>query len=446
MKYINLLSNLYELTCLFPTAKLKFYTTLKEFSISKIKLEMNDEIFEVTHHTENLYNKLKKLENIFDIDSLYINPIEDLTIVCDRKLWTELYFPLMRYHKDIFEKLEKIYVEKNVTVFFNFAFLEAVDYEDYEEYFLYDFKFNHIKISDYELFKGKKNFYYDSFYCLYHLFAEPQMMDILYPNSKYSQMNYHLHFNKIFENLNINPLIDRSKLYSHLALKPRYHRAKFLLEASNNNILRFGVNNINEQFLEEYSEFTNANMIHTDNTKKHSKNHLKYFNKEIFDKLLKIKNEINITPNEPDFLYNHLKNYFLNKEYNESYIEVTGETHCIFDLKYGFFTEKSIKPILAEKFAMIYGSKKVYTEYKKLGIDLFLNEFGLNGIEDKDELQQIDMIINFLKNTNKPFLRNLYIEKYEIIKSNKEKLINHFCKIMNDVNFLLLKQAKNKLI
>ena len=165
-------------------------------------------------------------------------------------------------------------------------------------------------------------------------------------------------------------------------------------------------------------------MIHTDNTKKHSKNHLKYFNKETFDKLLKIKNEINITPNEPDFLYQHLKNYFVKKEFNESYVEVVGETHCIFDLQYGFFTEKSIKPILAEKFAMIYGSKKVYSEYKKLGIDLFLDELGLNGIEDKDELEQIDMII-----------------------TNKEKMINHFCKIMNDVNFLLLKEnKKTKLI
>ena len=102
---------------------------------------------------------------------------------------------------------------------------------------------------------------------------------------------------------------------------------------------------------------------------------------------------------------------------------------------------------MAEKFAMIYGSKKVYSEYKKLGIDLFLDELGLNGIEDKDELEQIDMIVNSLKTKNITFFKNLYIEKYDIIKSNKEKMINHFCKIMNDVNFLLLKEnKKTKLI
>ena len=308
MKYINLLANPYELNCLFPTAKIKSYQIIEDYSIGKITLEVNNETFELTHYVENLFDKLSNLENILNINSLYVSPIDDLTIVCDRKLWSELYFPLMRYHKDIFEKLEKIYVERNVTVFFNFAFLEAVDYEDYEEYFLYDFKFNHIKISDYELFDGKKNFYYDSFYCLYHLLAEPQMKDILYPNMKTSKLNYHINFNKIFENLNINGLINREYIYSHLSLKPRYHRIKFLLEANDANILKYGINNINEQFWEEYQKFTSEKMLHTDNTKKHSKNHLKYFNKETFDKLLKIKSEINITTNEPDFLYQHLKN------------------------------------------------------------------------------------------------------------------------------------------
>ena len=138
-------------------------------------------------------------------------------------------------------------------------------------------------------------------------------------------------------------------------------------------------------------------------------------------------------------MYDHLCNYFNNKEYNNSYIDITGETHCIFDLQYGFFTEKSIKPILAEKFAMIYGSTKVYSEYKRIGIDLFLDEFGLNGIEDKDELEQIDMIINCLKTLDKEKIKKLYIEKYDIIKNNKQKMFDYYCKIMNNVNKLLLK-------
>jgi hypothetical protein len=95
---------------------------------------------------------------------------------------------------------------------------------------------------------------------------------------------------------------------------------------------------------------------------------------------------------------------------------------------------------------MIYGSNKIYSECKKLGIDLFVDDFGLNGIEDADELIQIDMIINCLKNTNAEFLQDLYIKKYNTIKKNKEIMINHFCKIMNNINVLLLENKKNKLI
>ena len=102
---------------------------------------------------------------------------------------------------------------------------------------------------------------------------------------------------------------------------------------------------------------------------------------------------------------------------------------------------------------MIYGSKKIYSEYKRIGIDLFLDDFGLNGIEDKDELEQIDMIVNSLKQLNLNSLKELYVEKYEILKSNKQKLFDYFTKIMNDVNHLLLndddilmvKNKKNKL-
>jgi hypothetical protein len=88
---------------------------------------------------------------------------------------------------------------------------------------------------------------------------------------------------------------------------------------------------------------------------------------------------------------------------------------------------------------MIYGSKKVYEEYKRIGIDLFLDEFELNGIEDKNELEQIDMIVASLKKLNKSKLQKIYIKNYNKIKDNKKKLFNHYCNIMNDVNKLLLK-------
>jgi hypothetical protein len=446
MKYLNLLCNTYELHCLFPDAKLLESNYIND-GFNTLKIESKNNKIDINHYFDiNIFQKIQNSKNIFEIDSLYINPTENLTIICDRQLWYRLYLPLLRYQKDEFDKLEKKYVEKNVEVFFNFAILEAVNYEDEEDYFLYDFKFKHIKISDYELFKGKNNFYYDSFYSLYHLLAEGQMNVILYPNTKYGNFEYHIDFKKIFNNFNINNRLYRNQIYSHTCLKPRYHRIKFLLEADKNNILKYGENNVNIQFIEEYKNATENGFIHTDNTKKHTKNHINYFNKEFYQKFLNIIDKINVTADDPDFLYDHLRNYFKYEEYNNSYIDVTGETHCIFDLKYGFFTEKSIKPILAEKFVMVYGSKKVYSEYKRIGIDLFLDEFGLNGIEDKDELEQIDMIINCLKTLDKEKIKKLYIKKYDTIKRNKEKLFEYYCNIMNNINVLLLRKKENKLL
>ncbi len=441
MKYINLLCNAFELQCLFPDAKLldeKFIK--KEHNFLLIKTDTD--VIEINHYFENIFDKIENINNIFEIDSYYINPIENLTIVCDRQLWYRFYLNLLKNNKEEFNKLEKIYVEKNVKIIFNFAILEAVNYEDEEEWFLYDFKFKHIKLSDYELFDGKKNFYYDSFYNLYHILAEPMMCKVLFPNMFKDLSQYHIDFKEFFENININPLLNRDKIYSHSCLKPRYHRIKFLLECYKNDLLSFGKNNVNIKFLEEYKRATFNNKIHTDGTYKHSKNHLDYFNKNLYEEFLKITNKINITMDDSDFIYNHMKHYFLNEEYNESYIEVVGETHCIFDLKYGFFTEKSIKPVLSEKFVMIYGSNKVYKEYKRIGIELFLNELGIYDIEEKNELEQIDRIVNFLKKCDKEYLKKLYIEKYDILKNNKKILFDYYCKIMNKINVIFLEDKK----
>ena len=441
MKYLNILCSTIELHCFFPNGKLLESSYISE-RCNKLKIKSGEDIIETTHYIENPFDKLSELKNINEIDSLYTNPVEDLTIICDRQLWYRFYLPLLRYQKEEFDKLEQKYVEKNVQVFFSFAILEAVNYEDEEEWFLYDFKFKHIKTSDYELFKDKKNFYYDSFYLMFHLFAEGQMTSYLYPNIKYGYKEYHIDFSKIFKNFNINNRLDRPYVYSHMCLKPRYHRILFLLKAKDSNILRCGINNVNKQFIDEYERATADGFIHTDGTKRHNDNHLRFFNKEWYDKFLNILNEINITPDDPSLMYDHMLHYYKGEEYNESYIDVAGETHGIFNLQYGFFTEKSIKPIMSEKFAMIYGSKKVYEEYKRIGIDLFLDDFGLNGIEDKTELEQIDMIVHALSKLDVRKLQNLYIKKYDIIKSNKQKLFDYYCKLMNNINVLFLKEKE----
>lgn len=446
MKEIKLLCTTIELHCFFPTAQLLEVQNINQ-DLNVLKIKSQDDIIQINHYRENVFGKTPNgVDNIdiFTIDSIYINPPENLTIICDRYLWYRFYFPILKNNKEQFDKLEQIYVDRNIQIFFSFAFLEAVNYEDEEDWFLYDFKFKYIKTTDYELFKDKKNFYYDSFYLMFHLFAEGQMTQYLYPNIKYGFSEYHIDFKKIFLNFNINNRLNRVAIYSHTCLKPRYHRIQFLLEAHKHNVLKFGINNVNKQFIEEYKQTTTDGYIYTDGTKRHNSNHLKFFTKEWYDKFLNIISEINITPDNPQILYNHMLNYYKGEEYNESYIDVAGETHCIFDLKYGFFTEKSIKPIMSEKFAMIYGSKKVYEEYKRIGIDLFLDEFGLNGIEDKNELEQIDMIVKSLNRftNNMNNIRDLYIKKYDIIKNNKQKLFDYYCILMNKINVLFLNENK----
>lgn len=440
MRSLNILATNNELQNLFPNAKLVSTKVIEIAKHHKILIDNGDEKIQIHHYIQNPYNilnELKSFDGITTIDLLYTNPYKNFIIVVDRKIWSELYLPMMKTNPIEFDKLEKIYVERNIKVLFNFAFLEAVDYEKDEQYFKYDFKFNHIKMTDYELFDGCKNFHYDSFYCMFHLMAEGQLNHLLFPGCKYDHYQYNIDFYDMFKNFNISHRITKPFLYSSQALKPRFHRVQFLLKAKESDILKTGLNCINEKFLSEYSDAVRDGYIYTDHTQTHTDNHKKYFTKEIFDKLHSIRDEINVTPLNAPFEYDHLLYYFKDKEYDLSYFEVIGETHCIFNLKYGFFTEKSIKPILSEKFPLIFGSNKVYKEFKKIGINLFLEDFGLNGIEDRNELEQIDMIIEFLKNKNLNDIKNFFIKSTPILRENKQKMINHYCNIMNNINKLL---------
>ena len=67
----------------------------------------------------------------------------------------------------------------------------------------------------------------------------------------------------------------------------------------------------------------------------------------------------------------------------------------------------------------------------------FAEEFGLIGIENKDSIEQIDMIITFLKKIDIEWIRNFYINNFDKILDNKKKLINHYFEIMNNINKLL---------
>jgi hypothetical protein len=445
MKELSILCTTQELQNLFPTANLLYNDLIVKNKHHKLILNKDNIEFEVNHHLENIFEKIEGFQNfnnLLSFDSKYTNPIEDCIIIVDRKLWTEFYFKLMYEYPDIFKELEQIYVNKNITVLFNFAFLEAMDYENNLKYFTYDFKFKNIKMTDYELFATENNFYYDSFYCLFHLLSEGQLSPLLFPNINGGFSEYNSDFYDMFDNFNITQNLNKPYVYSNKALKPRFHRVQFLLKANEKNVLGIGHNCINEKFLQEYNQMVQEGKYTTDNTNTQTERHKELFTKEIFDKLNDIKNKITITPLNAPFEFNHLLYYFRDKEYNESYIEVVGETHCIFNLKYGFFTEKSIKPILSNKFILIFGSNKVYSEFERIGINLFLKEFGLEGIENKNELEQIDMIVQFLSKIDEAWIRKFFIENVKKLRQNRKIMIEYYCKIMNNINQILIDNAK----
>ena len=117
MKYLNILCNNFELHCLFPDGKLIEMDNVAK-NINKLKIQSKENTIEITHYIENIYEKLNDLENIFDADSYYVNPPNDLVIVCDRQLCYRFYFPLLKNHKELFNKLEDLYVERNFQIFY----------------------------------------------------------------------------------------------------------------------------------------------------------------------------------------------------------------------------------------------------------------------------------------------------------------------------------------
>ena len=126
MKYLNILCNSFELNCLFPEAELLESECIGK-SYNTLKIKNKEDIIDVNHYLDDIFLKISNSNNLMHMDSYYINPPNDLTIICDRKLWYELYFPLLKNNKSDFHKLEQIYVDRNVEVFFNFAILEAVN-------------------------------------------------------------------------------------------------------------------------------------------------------------------------------------------------------------------------------------------------------------------------------------------------------------------------------
>jgi hypothetical protein len=108
MRSLNILATYNELQNLFPEANL--------ISIKVIEIEKHHEIvivnagekIKIHHYIQNPYNvlnELKSFDGITTFDLMYSNPIDNLIIVVDRKIWSEFYLPLMKKNPIEFDKL-----------------------------------------------------------------------------------------------------------------------------------------------------------------------------------------------------------------------------------------------------------------------------------------------------------------------------------------------------
>lgn len=417
--------------------KLKYYN-IRETSPMLVDLEIdlngnreNIQLYVCPYPTSALNaNPTIRLTDLeFDY---YMNPPEDSIVIYDRWIFERyIDFIFKQYGISEFDKLIQRYKERNIKVVFNFAFFEPNEYESLN-YFLikYNYGFDCIKITDYELFDGEDNFIFSKTFNVFHIVADLMSFQI----NEYFRKNS---IPSIYNLFQIEELQNPQKIYSHLTLKPRPHRMNVINKLHDLDIVDYGYCTLNKMMYDEYEERKNNGLIYsTDNCMMQSKWLYDYF------KDIDYRGYDYYSKKMPDTLgkefWSHLRHYLEHKEYKKSYIDVVGETHILFQTMYSYFSEKSYYPILTEKFFIIYGGNRFYEMLEELDCYNSLDLFGLDNSYYKIEspYEQGEIITQKLKELiGKINSGEFDIEKY--YKENRHKLIDTknkiFAKYVNGV-------------
>jgi len=366
-----------------------------------------------------------------DYDS-YINPPENSIVIFDRWIYERyINFIFQQYGISKLKKIIDRYKERNVKVIFNFAFFEPTEYESIN-YFLmqYDYDFECIKITDYQLFDKIDNFVYSKIFNIFHIIGDLMSFNI---NNTFRK-NEVESINKMFV---VDELNNPKKIFSHLTLKPRPHRINVINKLYDLDIIDYGYCTINKLMYDEYDERIKKGMVYsTDNSLMQSKWLYDYF------KDMDYRGYDYYSQKMPDVLggefWSHLRHYLEHKEYKKSYIDVIGETHILFETMYPYFSEKSYYPILTEKFFIIYGANSFYKMLEELDCYNCLDLFGLDNTyyEIESPYEQGDIITKKLKelidkiNSGEFDINNFYEENKHKLQDTKQKI---FAKYSNDI-------------
>jgi hypothetical protein len=363
----------------------------------------------------------------------YMNPPENSIVIYDRWIF-ERYFDFIfkQYGISELDKIIKRYKERNIKVVFNFAFFEPNEYESLN-YFLikYNYGFDCIKITDYELFHKNEGFIFSKVLNIFHIVGDLMSFQI---GEKFRENNVP----SVFDLFNIDEIENAEKIYSHLTLKPRPHRMNVINKLYDLNIVDYGYCTLNKLMYDEYEERKNKGLVYsTDNCLMQSKWLYDYF------KNIDYRGYDYYSKKMPDVLgsnfWSHLRHYLEHKEYKKSYIDIVGETHILFDTMFPYFSEKSYYPILTEKFFIIYGANRFYEMLEELGCYNCLDLFGLDNSYYKIEspYEQGEIITQKLKELiDRVNSGEFDIDKY--YKENRYKLIETknkiFTKYINNIS------------
>ena len=196
--------------------------------VSEVKEKQNTVTFED-------FTKHPKL-NIF-------NPEPNSLIIFDR-WYIERHFVFMKNYLGInwLNKLFDIWKQRNVRVLFNFAFYESLVYETYlYDFITFNFPFKHLKLTDYPLFKDKKDFKFDKFYNLFHYIGD-NLKHLWYEGDT---MRDRIKFTPVGEIRNKIPrkshTIKKDYLFQLLQMKPRPHRVYLIEKLIKTNLKDCGI-------------------------------------------------------------------------------------------------------------------------------------------------------------------------------------------------------------
>ncbi len=365
-------------------------------------------------------NKVVKFE---DITHPIFNPKENSVIIFDRRMIERDLISFMGDYGITFrEKLYNLWKERNVSVVFNFAFWEALEYEStLYDFITLDLPFKHLKLTDYPLFENKKNFIFDRLYNLFH---------------------YHIeHCNGKPNNYPRQPhTLDKKYLFSSMQMKLRPHRLDFIKKLVSKNLHKYGYITGTREYFGEYKENLLEDIVTTDNNSLQNQYFYKDLHRDFFAKEWEDHTDIFVDGMGGNLFSNHTADYNDKLEYDLSYIDIPGETHILYNTMYPIFTEKCLTPIFFHKMFIFYGGNEFYRVLKELGGHNFKDELLLpdNYFITKDPYDQVDMIVDSLEQLSKIDFSEVFQESHDKIKENKILLQEHYKKIMQPVREFIL--------